>query len=428
MSQQKTYQSARGVRDILPSDQKYWQYFRSISEKVLESLGVDRIDLPHFEDVEIFDRGIGLSTDIVKKEIFYLENRGESDNVRYALRPEFTAGAVRSYIQNGMSSWPQPVKLFYIGAAFRRERPQKGRFREFYQLGIEIFGDDSAKSDYLCIMSAWEILKKIGLKNIIIYANSVGCPKCRPKYISRLKKFYKDKLNNLCQDCLIRYEKNTLRILDCKEEKCQKINNSAPVFLDALCVDCKNHFQNTLEYLDYFNIRYDLDPKLVRGLDYYSKTVFEICQGSDKSRQASLGGGGRYDGLVEILGGQKTPAVGYSLGIDRIVSAMKEQDVPIPKNRGVEVSILQLGEKAKKASKKVYDLLSNEDINVYFVPSNDTLRSQIRQSVKVGAKFAVIIGQKEALKEEIILRDLKASAQELIPLKGVGEEIKKRIG
>jgi histidyl-tRNA synthetase len=427
MSQQKTYQSARGVRDILPSDQKYWQYFRRVSEKVLESLGIDRIDLPHFENAEIFDRGIGSSTDIVQKELFYLENRDESDNSRYALRPEFTAGAVRSYIQNGMGSWPQPVKLYYIGAAFRRERPQKGRFREFYQLGMEIFGDDSAKSDYLCIMSAWEILKKIGLKNIIIYANSIGCPKCRPKYISKLKKFYKDKLNNLCPDCLVRYEKNTLRILDCKEEKCQKISNSAPVFLDALCVDCKNHFQSTLEYLDYFNIRYDLDPKLVRGLDYYSKTVFEICQGSDKSRQGSLGGGGRYDGLVEILGGQKTPAVGYSLGIDRIVSAMKEQNIPISENRGVEVSILQLGEKAKNASKKVYDLLSNEDINVFFVPSNDTLRSQIRQSVKAGAKFAVIIGQKEALKEEIILRDLKASAQELIPLEGVGEEIIKRL-
>lgn len=427
MLQQKSYQTARGVRDILPSDQKYWQYFRRVSEKVLESIGINRIDLPHFENAEIFYRAIGSNTDIVQKEMFYLENRDELDNARYALRPELTAGAVRSYIQNGMSSWPQPVRLYYIGAAFRRERPQKGRFREFYQLGMEIFGDDSAKSDYLCIMSAWEILKKIGLKNIIIYTNSIGCSKCRPKYIAKLKKYYKEKLNNICSDCLVRYEKNTLRLLDCKEEKCQKINSSAPVILDALCLECKNHFQNTLEYLDYFNISYDLDPKLVRGLDYYTKTVFEICQGSDKSRQGTLGGGGRYDGLVEILGGQKTPAVGYSLGIDRIISAIKEQNISIPENRGVEVSILQLGEKAKNASKKVYDLLSDKDINVFFVPSNDTLRSQIRQSVKAGAKFAVIIGQKEAFKEEMILRDLKASAQELIPLEGVGEEVKRRL-
>ena len=424
---EKTYQSARGVRDILPSEQKYWQNFRFVAEKVLQSIGIERIDLPHFENVEIFDRGIGAGSDIVQKGIYYLESRDEVDNAKYALRPEFTAGAARSYIQNGMSSWPQPVKLYYIGAAFRRERPQKGRFREFYQLGVEIFGDESAKSDYLSIMAAWEILKKIGLKDIIIYTNSIGCPKCRPKYLARLKKFYKDKLGNLCSDCLVRYEKNTLRILDCKEEKCQKTSNSAPVILDALCAECKTHFQNTLEYLDYFEIRYDLDPKLVRGLDYYSKTVFEICQIADKSRQGSLGGGGRYDGLVELLGGQKTPAVGFSLGVDRVVAAMKEQNVPVSEGRGVEASILQLGEKAKNASKKVFDLLSKEDINVYFVPSSDTLRSQMRQAAKIGARFAVIIGQKEALKEEIILRDLKASAQELIPLKGVGEEIKRRL-
>lgn len=427
MSVQKTYQSARGVRDILPSEQKYWQHFRRVSEKVLESIGINRIDLPHFENVEIFDRGIGQGTDIVQKGLFYLETREENDDVKYALRPEFTAGAVRSYIQNGMNSWPQPVKLYYSGAVFRRERPQKGRYREFYQLGVEIFGDDSAKSDYLCIMSAWEILKNIGLKNIIIYANSIGCLKCRPKYISKLKKYYKDKLANLCPDCLTRYEKNTLRLLDCKESKCQKITNSAPVILDALCSECNEHFQSTLEYLDYFGIQYDLDPKLVRGLDYYTKTVFEICLISDKSRQGALGGGGRYDGLTEILGGQKTAAVGYSIGIDRVVMIMKDQNIAVSEKRGVEVSILQLGEKAKNASKKIFDLLSKEDINVYFVPSNDTLRSQIRQAAKIGAKFAVIIGQKEAFQEEIILRDLKASAQEIIPLKSIGEEIKKRL-
>lgn len=428
MSQQKTYQTARGVRDILPADQKYWQFFRFVSEKVLTSLGIERIDLPHFENVEIYSRGLGNATDVVQKGMFTIESNSEDESdAKYALRPELTAGAVRSYIQNGMGSWPQPVKLYYMGAAFRRERPQKGRYREFYQLGVEIFGDDTAKSDYLAIMSAWEILKKIGLKNMIVYANSIGCPKCRPKYLLKLKKYYKDKLSKLCDDCRVRYDKNTLRLLDCKEESCQKIADGAPTILDSLCSECNTHFQSTLEYLDYFNIRYDLDPKLVRGLDYYTKTVFEICVADDKSRQGSLGGGGRYDGLVELLGGQKTPAVGFSFGMDRIVSLMKEQKVSIPAKRGVEVAILQLGEKAKTASKKVYDLLSKDDINVFFVPSNDSLRAQIRQAVKLDAKYAVIIGQTEAMKEDLILRDLTASAQETIPLKIIAEEIKKRL-
>lgn len=428
MSQQKTYQTARGVRDILPADQKYWQQFRCVSEKVLSSLGIERIDLPHFENVEIYSRGLGDSTDVVQKGMYTIDSNTEDDSdIKYALRPEFTAGLVRSYIQNGMGSWPQPVKLYYTGAAFRRERPQKGRYREFYQLGVEIFGDETAKSDYLVIMSAWEILKKLGLKNLIVYANSIGCPKCRPKYLLKLKKFYKDKLSKLCDDCRVRYDKNTLRLLDCKEESCQKVANSAPTILDSLCPECNTHFQSTLEYLDYFNIRYDLDPKLVRGLDYYTKTVFEICMTDDKSRQGSLGGGGRYDGLVEILGGPKTPAVGFSFGMDRVVNTMKEQNIAILAMRGVEVAILQLGEKAKTVSKKVYDLLSKDDINVFFVPSNDSLRAQIRQAVKLNAKYAVIIGQTEAMKEDLILRDLSASAQETIPLKIIAEEIKKRL-
>lgn len=427
MSQQKSYQAPRGTRDILPKDQKYWQFFRRVSEKVLTGFGIERIDLPHFENTEIFDRGIGQGTDIVQKELFNIENRDDADTNRYSLRPEFTAGAARAYIQNGMSSYPQPVKLYYTGAAFRRERPQKGRFREFYQLGMEVFGDESAKADYLCIMSAWEIFKNLGLSNIVVYTNSIGCPKCRPKYLVKLKKFYKDKLDNLCPNCLVRYEKNTLRLLDCKEEKCQKLIKTAPIILDALCPECKTHFQNTLEYLDYFKIRYDLDSGLVRGLDYYTNTVFEICQIDDKTRQGALCGGGRYNGLIETLGGQKTPGVGFSIGIDRVVSALKEQNIEIPKERGVEVCILQLGEKAKNASKKVFDLLKNSDVNVYFAPSNEALRTQMRQASKMGARFAVIIGQKEAFKEEIILRDLKASNQDLIPLIGIGNEVKKRL-
>lgn len=424
----QTYQAPRGTKDILPEDQPYWQKLRRTAEKVLDGLGFDRIDTPVFENVDIFNKGIGKDTDIVKKEMFLLENNSEKENLEtFALRPEGTAGVVRAYIQNGMSSWPQPVRLYYLDTVFRRERPQKGRYREFNQLGVEIFGDDSAKSDYLAIMSAWEILNRIGLKNLKVYANSIGCATCRPKYIVKLKKYYKDKLSSLCEDCQERYTKNPLRLLDCKNEKCQAIAQDAPVILDSLCKSCKDHFQNTLEYLDYFNIEYDLDPRLVRGLDYYTNTVFEISSKDDPARQSVVGGGGRYNGLVELFGGTSTPAVGYSLGMERIVTLMQNQKVKIKEKRGVEVCILQLGEKAKEVSKKIYDDISRNDINVYFVPSNDGLGQQIRAASKLGAKYAAIIGQREAFKDEIILRDLSASSQEVFPASGLVEEIKKRI-
>jgi histidyl-tRNA synthetase len=380
-----------------------------------------------FENIEIFTRGIGEETDIVSKEMYLLESFNEKEEATsLALRPESTAGIVRSYIQNGMSSWPQPVRLYYTGSMFRHERPQKGRLRELHQLGVEIFGDDSAKSDYLTIMSAWEILNRIGLKNLKVHANSIGCPVCRPKYINKLKKYFKDKLDTMCEDCQARYAKNPLRLLDCKNEQCQKISKDAPVILDTLCKTCRDHFQDTLEYLDYFDITYDLDPRLVRGMDYYTNTVFEIADKDDKSRQNVVAGGGRYNGLVELLGGAKTPAVGFGIGIDRVIALMQEQKVKVPAQRGVEVCILQLGEKAKEVSKKIYDQLSHNDVNVYFVPSDEGLRQQIKSADKLGAKYAVIIGQREAFKDEIILRDLEGSSQEVFPTSGLVEEIKRR--
>lgn len=426
MSKQ-TYQTPRGTKDILPDEQPFWQFVKDISEKTLQGLGFGKIDLPHFENLEIFARGIGNQTDIVQKEMFLIESRTEEETTKYALRPEGTAGVVRSYIQNGMSSWSQPVRLYYTGAMFRRERPQKGRFREFYQVGVEIFGDPTPKSDYLTIMAAWEILTRLGLKNLMVYTNSIGCPTCRPKYLAKLKKYYKEKLNILCEDCKKRYETNPLRLLDCKERECQAITKKAPIMLDSLCTDCKKHFQQTLEYLDYFNIKYDLDPTLVRGLDYYTQTVFEIVEKGDRSRQSTIVGGGRYNGLVEILGGPKTPAVGFSFGIERVINLLKEQKINAPKPKGVEVCILQLGEKAKEVSKKIYDALSKNDINVYFVPSDDGLRQQIKSASKLGAMYAVIIGQQEAIKDEIILRDLSASSQEVFPSKDIADALKKRL-
>ncbi|MCX6809010.1 MAG: histidine--tRNA ligase [Candidatus Berkelbacteria bacterium] len=426
MSKQN-YQTPRGTKDILPQDQPYWIKVRETVEKTLNGLGFGRIDLPHFENSDVFTRGIGEQTDVVSKEMYFLESHSDDESIRFALRPEGTAGTVRSFIQNGMSSWSQPVRLFYFGAMFRHERPQKGRYRELYQAGVEIFGDETAKSDYLAIMSAWEILTRLGLKNIIVYTNSIGCPKCRPKYLLKLKKYYKEKLSKMCPDCQRRFETNPLRLLDCKNEVCHAFAKEAPIMLDSLCPECKTHFQDTLEYLDYFNIKYDLDPTLVRGLDYYTQTVFEIVDQADKGRQGTIAGGGRYNGLVELLGGPKTPAVGFSLGVERVISLMKEQKIEVNKPRGVEVCILQLGEKAKEISKSIYDALTKHDINVYFVPSNDGLRQQIKTASKLDAQYAVIIGQQEAVKDEIILRDLSASSQEVFPAADVAEAVKKRL-
>jgi len=421
------FQLPRGTRDTLPKDQPYWKKFVEVSERTLYGLGAEKIDVPHFENIEVFSRGIGEGTDIVSKEMFLLEQSKEKDDsLRFALRPEGTAGVVRAFIQNGMGSWRQPVRLFYLGAMFRHERPQKGRYREFNQLGLEIFGDESAKSDYLAIMSAWEIFSRLGLKDLKVYANSIGCPICRPKYLIKLKKFLKDKIKDLCFDCKNRYDANPLRAFDCKEEKCQKSLKAAPTTLDNLCRECRDHFQSTLEYLDYFDIKYALDSTLVRGLDYYTNTVFEIADKADKTRQNVVAAGGRYNGLVKLLGGPSTPAVGYSIGVERTISLMQEQGIQVDKHRGVEVCILQLGEKAKEISKTIYDSLSSNDVNVFFVPSNEGLGQQIKMASKLGAKYAVIIGQREAFKDEIILRDLETSSQEVLPTKALVEEVQNR--
>lgn len=419
----KSFQNPRGTKDILPADQPYWRFVEDTIRKVFDGLGFNEIKTPYFESVELFLRSIGETTDIVQKELFLLESKIEDGSAKYALRPEGTAGIVRSYIQNGMSSWPQPVSLYYVGSMFRYERPQKGRYREFVQAGIEIFGDSSAKSDYLTIMSAWEVLSRLGLKDLTVYANSIGCEKCRPKYILKLKKFYKDNLTSVCADCQSRYEKNPLRLLDCKNDQCKIVTVEAPSILDNLCSDCTNHFKQTLEYLDYFGIKYDLDPKLVRGLDYYTKTVFEIASGADLGRQGTLVGGGRYDNLVSQLGGSNTPAVGYAFGIERLISMMKDQGIKPPKIKGVDVCILQLGEKAKEVSKAVFDNLTSKNINVYFVPSNDGLRQQIKSADKLGASYALIIGQQEAVKNEVILRNLENSSQETVPVSSVADTI-----
>lgn len=424
MTENVSFQKPRGTRDILPSDQSYWRFFQCNAEKVLDGLGFSKIDTPLFEDKRIFERGVGAGTDIVEKEIYLIESTAQDEEPQFALRPEGTAGVARSYIENGMCSWPQPVRLYYYGPMYRRERPQKGRYREHRQVGLEIIGDASAESDYLAIMAGYEILKKVGLVNLTVSLNSIGCLECRPKYLKKLKDYYADHLDKVCEDCRRRYDTNPLRLLDCKNDMCAKIKTRAPQILDKLCNECRDHFQDTLEYLDDFEIKFNLDSTLVRGLDYYTRTVFEISTSADKERKVALCGGGRYDELVSTLGGTKTPAVGWGMGADRVVEELRTAGIRPPKTRGVEVVILELGDTAKKVCKRIFAAFEKEDINVFYIPSNDSLRGQLKMAVKLNADYTIIVGQKEALSNSVIVRDLHSGTQEDLPVKKAVEIIK----
>lgn len=422
----KQLQKPRGTRDILPSEQPKWRFAQRTAEKVLDGLGFSKIDTPLFEDKRIFERGVGTGTDIVEKEIYLIESAADDEDPQFALRPEGTAGSARSFIENGMSSAPQPVRLYYFGPMYRRERPQKGRYREHRQIGAEIFGDSSAESDYLAIMSAVEILKKLGFTGLNIAINSIGCPECRPKYLKKLKNYYSGKLSEVCPDCKRRYDTNPLRMLDCKNEQCQKFKSGAPQMLDALCTECRDHFQDVLSYLDDFGIKFELDNTLVRGLDYYTRTVFEISANGDKERKTTLCGGGRYDALVSTLGGPNTPAVGWGMGADRVVELLADNGVKILKPRGVEVVILEIGDTAKRVCKKIFNDFEKEDINVFYIPSKDSLRGQLKKASKLNADYALIVGQQEALTGSVIVRDLKSSTQEDLSVTGAVDMIKEK--
>lgn len=419
-------QKPRGTRDILPAEQPAWQFLRFTAGKVLNGLGFSKIDTPLFEDKRIFERGVGSGTDIIEKEIYLIESVSDDEDPQFALRPEGTAGVARAYIENGMNSWPQPVRLYYYGSMYRRERPQKGRYREHRQIGAEILGDESAQSDYLVIMAAMEVLKKLGFTGLNIAINSIGCQECRPKYLKKLKSYYSDKLSQVCPDCKRRFDTNPLRMLDCKNDECRKLKSKAPQMLDSICTQCRDHFQDTLQYLNDFGLKFDLDNTLVRGLDYYTRTVFEISAGDDKERKTTLCGGGRYDNLVSILGGSKTPAVGWGMGAERVVDLLKSNNIKIPQPRGVEVVILEIGDTAKKVCRKIFDNLEKEDINVFYIPSKDSLRGQLKMAAKLNADYALIVGQQEALTGAVIVRDLKSSTQEALSVASAVEMIKEK--
>ncbi|PJE57705.1 MAG: histidine--tRNA ligase [Candidatus Portnoybacteria bacterium CG10_big_fil_rev_8_21_14_0_10_38_18] len=417
-------QAPKGTHDILSPEQKYWDRVRTVVAQVAANYGFERIDTPIFEDVRLYIKGIGQGTDIIQKEIYIFKTKGGE---HLALRPEFTPGIVRAYIEHGMKNLPQPVKLYSIGPVFRHDKPQTGRYRQFYQFNFEIIGDPSEVSDVQIIQVFVSILKRLNLKKFTLYINSIGCLLCVPKYKKSLLGYYRHRFNRLCPDCKRRFGEGSLRLLDCKNEKCKRLAGEAPQMLDFLCDECKNHFKKVLEILDDLEIPYILNPYLVRGLDYYTKTVFEIWEDKEDTSQGSLAGGGRYDNLVEMFKGKSTPAVGAAAGIERVINSLKKQDIKISGSEKPKVFMVQLGELGKRKSLKLFEEFQKKGVKVGEAFSKPSIKSQLKIADKEGIQIALILGQREALENNIIIRDMSSGVQETVSMDKVINEVKKRL-
>jgi len=421
----KVYQSPKGFRDILPVEQPYWQKIRQVVQEVAAAYGFSRIDLPFLEETELFERGVGQITDIVEKQMFNLRTRG-GDNL--TLRPEATASVCRAYIEHGMKQWPQPVKLYYCGPMFRYEQPQSGRLRQFWQFGAEILGDTSPVLDAQLCQIAFSIFSKLKIqKGISIHINCIGCEQCRPEYRRALVSYLRARQAGLCTDCKRRLRQNPLRVLDCKEDKCQPIKKEAPQIVDFLCNACNSHFKAVLEYLDVLSLPYLLNTHLVRGLDYYTKTVLEFIPDGDAGSQGTLCAGGRYDGLISLLGGRPTPAVGWSLGMDRVVEYLKKQKISFNDKMAPQVFLVQIGDLGRKKSLVLFEKLKQSGLRVAEAFSKDSLKSQFKAADQLSAPYAIILGQKEAIDEVLILRDMQSGIQENIKIDKIVDVLKKRL-
>jgi len=427
------FQSPTGMHDILGKDIMYFQKIEKTCKDIADFYGFRKIETPILEDTKLFEKGTGFSTDIVQKEMFNLRTKGGD---YLTLRPEGTPGIVRSYIQNGMQNLPKPIKFWHFGPFFRYERPQAGRFRQFNQFGFESIGVDKPIIDVHIIQIFFNILKELGFKDLIIQINTIGCPECRSEYKRKLIKYLKSNESSLCSDCRRRLKENPLRVLDCKNEKCQEIIKSAPQMIEHLCKDCHNHFKNVLEFLEEIELPYELNPYLVRGLDYYTRTVFEIFSNlpqeskeysEQESKKIALAGGGRYDGLVKLLGGKETPACGGAAGVERIIRLMKIIGKKVPAKKQAQVFLAQVGELAKRKSLKIFEDLRNNNIKVAEAFHNDSLVEQLKIADKLEVKFVLILGQKESIDNEIIIREMETGKQKIIPFKNIIREVKKRI-
>lgn len=380
----------KGTKDVFPADSYKWQYVESMARDVARLFNLKEIRTPVFEHTELFQRGVGDTSDIVTKEMYTFKDKGDRS---ITLKPEGTAGVGRSFVENSMGNGVLPAKMYYITPAFRYERPQAGRLREFHQFGVEIFGSKSAQTDAEAILMADTLLKRLGL-NVKLYINSIGCPTCRAAFNKALKDFFAPKLDELCYDCKSRFEKNPLRLLDCKEENCKKINANAPSILEYLCDECRAHFEAVRECLESAGVAYEIDPRIVRGLDYYTRTVFEFVSTSIGA-QGTVCGGGRYDGLIEELGGNPTPAVGFAAGIERLLIVMEQTGVKIPCADAPTVYIAGMDSDCRKKAFALATELRRAGILAEIDHLERSVKAQFKYADKIGAKYVAVIGGNE---------------------------------
>jgi histidyl-tRNA synthetase len=410
------FTAPRGTADILPDEQAYWDYVRDSLDLTCRVYGYGRIDLPVFEQADLYIHGSGDSTDIVRKEMYIFEDRGGE---QMALRPEMTPNVSRAYLQHGMFNQPQPVKLYYVGPAFRYERPQSGRYRQFVQFGIEALGEADPALDAEVIEHAWRLYESMGLRGLVLQLNTIGDGNCRPAYIELLRDYYRDKLDRVCADCRDRFVRNPMRLLDCKVPVCQPVIAAAPTLEEHLCQPCAAHFDALRRYLSLEGIPYTLNPRLVRGLDYYTRTVFEIMP-EDAGSQGTIGAGGRYDGLMEVLGGKPTPGIGYASSIERVVLNLKKQEVAVPPPARPLVYVLHESAsepgtaQALDVCVQLTSALRAAGVAALQAYGPRSLKSQMRLADRSGARFAAIVGDAELADGAVILRDLTDGSQDRV--------------
>ena len=402
----------RGTEDILPNDSKIWRLIENTAHEICAKYGYKEIRTPVFEDTSLFSRGVGDTTDVVQKEMYTFNDKGGRS---ITLRPEGTASLVRSYIENSLYANPQPTKLYYLISCYRYEKPQSGRLREFHQFGLECFGSDSSATDAEIITLAFDFFKTLGVKDLSLNLNSLGCEKCKPKYNEELKKYFSSHIDKLCDTCKDRLEKNPMRIIDCKSPVCQEVCADAPRMIDYLCEDCDSHFNQLTSYLDKLNIKYTIDPNIVRGLDYYTRTVFEISSDA-LGAQSTVCGGGRYNGLVEELGGKPTPGIGFAMGIERLILILKSQGIELGESLGPNIFVASIGDNASlTAQKLVYDL-RNKGLWAERDLCDRSVKAQMKYANKLGACYSLVIGDDEVLNNKASLKNMGTGEETVVEL------------
>ena len=402
----------KGTKDVLPKDVHKNQYIEATALDIASKFGYKEIRTPVFEHTELFQRGVGDTTDVVQKEMYTFDDKGGRS---ITLRPEGTAGAVRSYLENGLCNEALPQKVCYLISCYRYEKPQAGRLREFHQFGVECFGSASPLADAEIIALAKSLFDTLGVKDLSLEINSIGCPTCRAEYHKALKEYFSSRKDELCNTCKSRLDRNPMRILDCKSPICHEIAEGAPVVIDYLCDECKEHFENVQKYLKAQNIEYTINPQIVRGLDYYTKTVFEFVSNSIGA-QGTVCGGGRYDGLVEELGGQHTPSLGFAMGIERLMLLMEAQGCEFPEAEKPDLFIVALGEKATLKAVEIAKDMREEGFSALLDLNQRSVRAQMKYTDKLGAKFNVVIGDNEVEAKTAKLKNMQTGEETEINL------------